>query len=148
MTYSEQILEYLRRSGENICDDCLALVIPLKYRQQAHSRCSELESLGKVIRARDQVCGRCRQIKIGTRYPGARPHPQSFKVENTAITLKVPTDRSGIADSHDDRPWSWEGNVQSAIATWLSANAWTIRNLADTAARSSGIDIVAECDAK
>jgi hypothetical protein len=39
--------------------------------------------------------------------------------------------------------WFWEGNVQEALAGYLEGKGWSIRSLADTAARSRGIDIVA-----
>lgn len=42
------------------------------------------------------------------------------------------------------RPWSWEGNVQSCLVTWLSRRGYLIRSVADTATRATGKDIIAE----
>ncbi len=41
------------------------------------------------------------------------------------------------------RPWYWEGNVQSVLVSWLVSKGYTIRAVADTAARVHGKDIVA-----
>lgn len=40
--------------------------------------------------------------------------------------------------------WSWEGNVQAAVISWLSACGWRIRRVADTGSREHGTDVVAE----
>lgn len=43
----------------------------------------------------------------------------------------------------DDRPWSWEGNVQATLAAHLSAAGWDVREVADTESKTPGIDLLA-----
>ena len=47
-----------------------------------------------------------------------------------------------------DRPWHREGNVQAALATYLAAQGYQLRQVVDIASRSTGVDIVAERDAQ
>ncbi len=42
-----------------------------------------------------------------------------------------------------DRPWSWEGNVQTTLAHFLEAEGWTVRSAADTESKAPGIDLLA-----
>lgn len=42
-----------------------------------------------------------------------------------------------------DREWTWEGNVQSAIATHLTSRGYKISSAADTASREAGKDLEA-----
>jgi hypothetical protein len=46
----------------------------------------------------------------------------------------------------EDKDWYWEGNIQTAIATHLRADGWTIEHLSDTARREHGDDIRARRD--
>ena len=46
----------------------------------------------------------------------------------------------------DDRPWSWEGNVQARLAHHLSASGWTVTETADTQSKAPGIDLIAVHD--
>jgi hypothetical protein len=50
---------------------------------------------------------------------------------------------------HEPQPnpmdeWSWEGNVVSAVVTFLSNDGWQIRSVADTERRERGVDISAQ----
>jgi hypothetical protein len=42
--------------------------------------------------------------------------------------------------------WFWEGNVQEALAVHLRSEGWDVRQLADTASRARGIDVLATKD--
>lgn len=42
-----------------------------------------------------------------------------------------------------ERPWSWEGIVQDALARWLATDGWTVRATADTETKAPGIDLLA-----
>jgi hypothetical protein len=44
--------------------------------------------------------------------------------------------------------WFWEGNVQDALAAYLRAEGWSVDQLADTASRARGIDILARKDGR
>ena len=44
--------------------------------------------------------------------------------------------------------WFWEGNVQAALAVYLRAEGWSVDQLADTASRARGIDILARKDGR
>jgi len=39
--------------------------------------------------------------------------------------------------------WYWEGNVQARVVSYLAYNGYTIQNVANTASREAGKDIVA-----
>ncbi len=43
----------------------------------------------------------------------------------------------------DERPWFWEGRVQDALAAYLSAQGWDVREAADTESKAPGIDLLA-----
>lgn len=47
-----------------------------------------------------------------------------------------------------DRPWFWEGNVQARLASYLTAEGWLVRAVADTETKAPGIDLLAERDAR
>lgn len=44
--------------------------------------------------------------------------------------------------------WFWEGNVQAALGRHLEGQGWKLVSEADTAARSPGIDLVAQKDGR
>lgn len=44
--------------------------------------------------------------------------------------------------------WFWEGNVQEALAAHLRADGWDVTQLADTASRARGIDVLAAKDGR
>lgn len=43
-----------------------------------------------------------------------------------------------------ERPWSWEGHVQAALAKHLEADGWSVRSTANTELKAPGIDLLAE----
>ena len=53
-----------------------------------------------------------------------------------------------VAGWDDQRPWTWEGNVQAAMAAHLVNLGWTVTEAADTASKSPGIDLVATLDGR
>lgn len=44
--------------------------------------------------------------------------------------------------------WFWEGNVQEALAAHLRSDGWSVDQLADTASRARGIDVLARKDGR
>jgi hypothetical protein len=65
----------------------------------------------------------------------ARPSQETAPVEAPASALAAQT-------KHPE--WYWEGNVQAALVSWLSAHGYAIRRVAHTASREAGKDVVAE----
>lgn len=125
MTIRDRILNHLKQYPEGIDDDNLADALGLKQRQQANSRCRQLEAEGLVRRVK--IRGKIRNFltEAGRAYaPPARP-PQ------------LPP---------GERPWHWEGHVQAAVVTFLQNRGYTIEFAADTASRQPGKDIKAGRD--
>lgn len=57
--------------------------------------------------------------------------------------LTVPTVTLKESSRKPDKPWYWEGNVQSAVVRFLVSNGFMIRRVADTLSREQGKDVVA-----
>jgi len=47
-----------------------------------------------------------------------------------------------------ERPWFWEGHVQTAVAAALEADGWIVTEAADTESKAPGIDLVATMDGR
>lgn len=63
MTIRERIVAFLQRHPEGVDDDALAKALQLKYRQQANSRCRQLEEEGLVVRR--HVNGKIHNFWVG-----------------------------------------------------------------------------------
>lgn len=61
---------------------------------------------------------------------------------NAASVVSATGGSASLTAARDE--WSWEGNVQAAAISWLSARGWRIRRVADTGSREHGTDVVAE----
>ena len=125
MTIAERILALLQHQPEGLDDDQIAEALLLKARQQANSRCRQLEKQGGVTRR--PVNGKIRNFWTG------RPLPDA-ELEANAVS------------NHATNPWFWEGNVQARVVHHLTSLNYQIRSVADTARRQQGVDIVAELD--
>lgn len=132
MTIRERIVAFLQEHPEGIDDDALAEALQLKRRQQANSRCRQLEKEGLVVRRR--VSGKIHNFWVGSKQasPVQTPPPQA-----------TPPLKAG-----SPKPWSWEGNVQAAVVRYLATQDCIIRSVVDTASRKRGKDIVAERNGK
>ena len=133
MTIREKIIDYLSRHPEGADDDELAKALNLKSRQQANSRCRQLQSEGLVERR--VVHGKIHNFWMW----GDKPIPQQKSKKSTL---------SSGPSKNDVDNWFWEGNVQSTIVQYLTAQGYEIRFMADTASRQPGKDIIAEKDGK
>ena len=129
MTIKQRIAEYLSRHTEGVDDDELAKALNLKQRQQANSRCRELESEGLV--ARRLVDGKIHNFWIGGNQLVAQQKSEKKGKES-------------ISSEKGDDNWFWEGNIQSSIIKYLTTQGYQIRSVADTARRQPGKDITAE----
>ncbi|HIJ71180.1 MAG TPA: MarR family transcriptional regulator [Planctomycetes bacterium] len=118
----------LQQHPEGIDDDILAETAVLKQRQQANSRCRQLEKEGLVVRRR--VRGKIRNFWIDSKQIAPLQTPLSQDPQ--------PPKRVGA------KSWFWEGNVQAAVVRYLAIQGYNIRSVADTASRQPGKDIIAE----
>lgn len=124
MTIKDQIIEFLKAHPEGIDDDLLAKKLNLSARQQANSRCRELEAQGLV--KRKKVYG-----KIHNFWVGGVSKPEIVK----------PT----VTDTMDkSRSWFWEGNIQAEVVRYLVELGYSIMSVADTASHQRGKDIIAD----
>jgi gluconate kinase len=133
VTIREKIIDYLSRHPEGVDDDELAKALNLKYRQQANSRCRQLQSEGLVVRR--VVQGKIHNYWVG----GDQSIPQQ-EIKKSKM--------SSTSSGKDEDNWFWEGNVQSVVVQYLATQGYKIRSVADTARRQPGKDIIAEKDGK
>lgn len=147
MTIANEILSHLKGASGPLCDDCLTAVLDLKYRQQAFSRCNNLERAGEVLRVRDSNCIRCGKSKICTIVPAAQRNRVPIAIPTIKPLSQLPVQRqqavSDLRRPEVSKPWFWEGNVQRVLVGWLTGSGWTVTQTANTAAKSPGTDIIA-----
>jgi hypothetical protein len=98
MSARDRIIDLLMAHPDGLDDDLIAEKLGFSQRQQANSRCRELEREGII--ARRSVAGKIRNILTG----GSTPVP--------VRAATVP----GPADVDPERPWCWEGIVVRAVA--------------------------------
>jgi hypothetical protein len=142
MTNQARVLSVLARAGGHLCDDCLSEQVNFSVRQIAYQVCTLLASRGEIQRARIGVCVLCGRTK------------QCSWLSSPTEAETVASRTSSVAEKHPvhgqrphetgERPWFWEGNVQSGLVDWLIHEGWTIGSTADTAAKAPGIDVIAE----
>lgn len=130
MTIKDRIKHYLENHPEGIDDDDLARVLNLKSRQQANSRCRQLEEEGFI--ARRQYQGKIHNF---------------WKGKDNSIGKQEP-DKLVTSEISNHADWFWEGNVQGVIIRYLSMQGYMIISSADTASHQTGIDIKAKKDNK
>jgi hypothetical protein len=123
MKIRERILDFLLSCPGGIDDDALADALNLKQRQQANGRCRQLQDEGLVERRR--VDGKI----------------QNFFIGDPAQAVRVVSEDVHKEDM--DKPWFWEGNVQSVVVKYLAVEGLVIRSVVDTESRQSGKDIEA-----
>lgn len=147
-TIRERILAYLGEHPEGADDGELTAALNIKHRAQTNKRCRQLVKEGLLERHR--MDGRLRNFFVGaTARPAGRTplwpwgdEVRNFPVRSTA-PLPEPSDPEVTAAEH---PWFWEGNVQSAVVTYLVTQGHRIISCADTASKQQGKDIVGEND--
>lgn len=101
MTIKDRIVHYLMTHPEGIDDDDLARVLNLSARQQANSRCRQLQEEGLVIRCLYR--GKIYKFWAGVDIPVIDP-----------VGLE---EMDELSDKHKD--WFWEGNIQSLVIGYL-----------------------------
>lgn len=128
-TNRDRIIQYLQNHPEGVDDDMLAQALGFSQRQQANSRCRQLESEGLVIR--QTVNGKIHNLWAGS---------EQKRMMQKAMSEKV----SQPSDLDRKKSWFWEGNVQAQVIKYLFSLNFLIRSVADTESRQQGIDIIAE----
>ncbi|MFI5485653.1 hypothetical protein [Micromonospora echinaurantiaca] len=122
-TLKEQIIARLRARPGGMTDAELAIATG-KLHQQINQRCRQLESVG--ILTRDRSSGIIVNRLRGQEALPPRPVVLPRSAPNT------------------ERSWDWEGNVQAVLCRWLEEQGWRLLQVADTATKQQGTDVVAE----
>ncbi len=134
MAHRDTILQFLASSTGPVCDDCISARTGIMPRQTVNQACNRMATAGEIRRSDLEVCAFCRAPKICN-------HAGSSQVPPQVASPVAETDDHG-------RPWHWEGNVQARLVTHLASEGWRLVSAANTAAKSTGKDIVAERDRK
>ena len=133
MSVRDRIVEHLKAHDEGVDDDMLTEALGLSRRQHANQECRKLESAGLVERRR--VSGKIRNFATGT------ARACSEEVTESPPTVSVTSSQQFFRNP--DKPWYWEGNVQSVVAQFLTGKGYTIRRVANTLTKEQGKDIIA-----
>jgi hypothetical protein len=121
MSARDRVIALLRTHPDGLDADVIAEKLGLSRRQQANSRCRELEREGIVERR-----------SVGG------------KIQNTLTSSFVRAEpATGPADVDPGRPWCWEGMVVGAVSSFLTARGWSIEAIANTETGEPGADIKA-----
>src|SRR6187402_2865490 len=107
MSARDRIIALLGTHPDGLDDDVIAEKLGLSRRQQANSRCRELEREGIVERR--SVGGKIQNTLTGSVPVLVRAEPAT-----------------GPADVDPGRPWCWEGIVVGAVSSFLTARGWSI----------------------
>ena len=141
MTREDRILAALA-TGRRLCDDCLSDVAGVKPRQSVYQACSALRQEGVLTRLTES-CEACNRMKI-TNGRLLKPDNQRPRAQVAESGLHFDVKRPGpLVNVSVNRPWYWEGHVQSEIVKFLKASGASVQSQADTATREHGKDIVA-----
>jgi hypothetical protein len=132
MTAKERSLVAINEATHPICDDCLTTLADHRNRVVANQVCTHLAREGRIGRER-RACGFCRRFKLCS-WPEAANSPAAAAHEPASVRR---------AAAPESCAWHWEGNVQSLLVSWLAAEGYSIRCVADTASHASGKDIKA-----
>jgi hypothetical protein len=133
----ERILAALSEGEEPLCDDCISVLAGVRPRQTVFRICSQLSETNAIIRE-PQICSRCGRFKNASRASGSDPYPSARGVLSSPAPAPLATVEFAV-----DRPWHWEGHIQSRLAQHLPADDWAVRSAADTATKARGIHLMA-----
>lgn len=133
MKNREKVLEFLKNNAGSFCDDCISRRTAIFPRATINMACNSLAAQ-KQIRRSDGQCQCCLKYKL----------VNQIAEGEVAVMIEQASTSDASKDMTEGRPWYWEGNLQSKLITWLASEGYKIRSVADTAARSRGVDIIAE----
>lgn len=129
MTNEDKAKSILKEVRGPLCDDCLTEKAHFSKRQTANAICRDLNNKSQIKRLRG-LCSECKKFKIVNEYIEGRPSELAVDFQK----------KEKMKQAY--RAWYWEGNIQSVLVNCLVKAGYTIRSVADTAARSQGKDIV------
>lgn len=135
MALKDRILAYLQTRPDGADDGEIERALGVRYHAQVNSRCRELAAAGLLQRRK--VGRTFRNFLTSGAEAEHAPSPAQ------AVQATPPADKQGGEDAPSDHPWHWEGNVQSAVVSYLAASGHRISRVADTASRETGKDIIA-----
>lgn len=134
MSNREKILEILGKSGP-ICDDCLSQEAKISNRVATNQICNDLVKSGLAVREQS-ICPGEHKRKLVTRLI-VDAHPQIDQEKDTSMA-------DGQNDDLAKQKWYWEGKIQGKIVDFLQSRKYDIRQVANTATKEPGVDIVAQ----
>ena len=144
MTIRDRIIDYLKNHPEGIDDGNLTISLGLKSRQQANSRCRQLEKEGFVKRV---VIGGIIHNFWAENYHSTKTPTKSNLSSPNVVEQMPPTNNNPKTYQN---PVIGSGKVMcnpKLSISWSLKNI-NIRSVADTASHQTGIDIMAEKDGK
>jgi len=141
LTVKERILEALKSNGKQVCDDCMVGLVSLTHRQTSFMYCNQLEKDGLLRRYKDQ-CALCNKVKtVNTLSDKNATFPSTSQINPLPTNTKDQKTRQKT--SNNGKPWHWEGNVQSILASWLASNGYRLIQVTNTGTHAAGKDIIA-----
>jgi hypothetical protein len=150
-THAARILLELGNHPGGASDAHLARILDVRH-QIVNANCRKMEVQGLI--ARKQVDGVILNHELRKnlqRSSGEATAVASPKPSEAAMPGNDGSDREQArdiprqsADTTVERPWFWEGNVQTAVAVFLRNEGWTVRRIVDTKSKEQGKDIVLE----
>jgi hypothetical protein len=141
MSREHRILTALA-TGRRLCDDCLSEVANVKPRQSVYQACSALRDQGTLTRLTES-CEACNRMKITNARTLPRENPRRFLPDFEVQSESDPKKPGPVHIAIVERPWYWEGHVQSGIVRFLQSTGVSVQSQANTATREQGKDIVA-----
>lgn len=123
MTVADQVLATLRGDPAGLTDSELATLLGQRH-PHTNMTCRSLADQGLIV------------------WNGSRASITNRLTGDALTSASAQTVFPPPAAPSDD--WSWEGNVQSAVVSFLAKAGWRIVSVADTARCQQGTDVIAE----
>ena len=130
-THAERTLFVLRSSSGGMSDAELAKLLDLQH-QTVNATCRQLAAAGGIRRVKHLGSAVIKNFANGG------PRAETPPTPGMTTTLRNPS------TTDTNRPWYWEGNVQSTVVKHLENDGWRILSAANTATRAAGKDLVAQ----
>jgi hypothetical protein len=141
MSRDDRILAALA-TRRRLCDDCLSEIAGVRPRQSVYQACTALREQGILSRLTES-CEGCNRMKITNASLKATGPSKTQSPIQPVTSDNDPRKLSAGISVSVGRPWSWEGNVQDRIVTFLRETGIAVHSQSDTASREQGKDIVA-----
>jgi hypothetical protein len=135
MTVIDRVADALSRQPGGVPVGDLARQLGLSYQGVRN----EIERSGRDRGVWiDRTCAPAMaRLALDSRTEGRRPSDESTQRRQAQPT-----------ELDESREPDWEGNVQARVCRWLLDDGWHLEQVADTATRERGTDVVARRDGK